>query len=313
MRFDCAATGSLLAGRSAGLSEADRLRLESHLADCASCRDDAVWLDALGELADGAAGLSPRQRERAVAAAIDADPVTALPGAAPRRRAGMLIGVAAAAGLVVAGAAALRDGDPGPSVAAPATARELPTADLTAAPARPRAPAADRAAQPAPARTGPAAAAEDQRPARDQQPLFAADDERAAPSTYRAELVRRSATDWLNQARSALARGHRDRAEQAVEAALKADPSRRERAEAGTLRAEMALVAGSRDRAARLFLEVADRFAGSRAAENALMAAARLMAAEGDRAGARATWQRYLDDYPDGRFRDDASRRLAAP
>jgi TolA-binding protein len=97
-----------------------------------------------------------------------------------------------------------------------------------------------------------------------------------------------------------------------VRAALRGNLSRRGRAEAATLLAECALIAGDRGTAARRYLEVASRYPDLAAAENALFAAARLRAESGKRAGARALFERYIRKYPKGRFAPEVTRRLRA-
>jgi TolA-binding protein len=61
----------------------------------------------------------------------------------------------------------------------------------------------------------------------------------------------------------------------------------------------------------RLYLEVAEQYRKLRAGENALFAAARLEARSNADGKARKLLQKYLDRYPDGRFVDEATQRLA--
>jgi hypothetical protein len=78
-----------------------------------------------------------------------------------------------------------------------------------------------------------------------------------------------------------------------------------------SLRAEAHLMAGQRAAAVRSYLQVARRFAGSAAGENALFAAARLEAERGA-PRAPALLSRYLERYPQGRFVRDARSRMRA-
>jgi hypothetical protein len=70
-RLACTRAGLLLDQRTAGLSGADALRLEDHLAGCESCAADASMLDAMRGLAHGSDGTLPKAaRERALAGAF---------------------------------------------------------------------------------------------------------------------------------------------------------------------------------------------------------------------------------------------------
>jgi len=86
--------------------------------------------------------------------------------------------------------------------------------------------------------------------------------------------------------------------------------TREERAEAGTLRAECALIEHRPEQAARAYLLVAKDFADLPAGENALFAAAQLSAREADVSRTRGLLVRYLEHYPQGRFADAARTRL---
>jgi hypothetical protein len=115
----------------------------------------------------------------------------------------------------------------------------------------------------------------------------------------------------LDSARAHLAAGDVDDARSNIDAALAARPGRAVTAEARTLLAEAALVAGNQRQAVRLYLEVAEQYRKLRAGENALFAAARLEARSNADGKARKLLQKYLDRYPDGRFVDEATQRLA--
>jgi hypothetical protein len=114
----------------------------------------------------------------------------------------------------------------------------------------------------------------------------------------------------LAAARSQLAAGEVEAARALVDEAMATARRRNQRAEAETLHAEIALVAGDQARAIERYLAVADRYRDLGAGENALFAAARLEATRGRDDAAAALFRRYLDRYPRGRFRAEASRRL---
>src|SRR5215831_10859977 len=72
MRIECVRVAMLLKHRERGLSEADRLMLEEHIAHCDTCRRDSLAIDRLGDLieAGSTAPLSSGARERSIARAI---------------------------------------------------------------------------------------------------------------------------------------------------------------------------------------------------------------------------------------------------
>jgi TolA-binding protein len=80
-------------------------------------------------------------------------------------------------------------------------------------------------------------------------------------------------------------------------------------AEARTLWAECALVAGDAQAAQKGYAEVAKKHAKTAAGDNAAFAAARL---ERDPDKARKLLVEYLASYPNGQFRKEAEARLAA-
>ncbi|HEY6877333.1 MAG TPA: hypothetical protein VI299_04905, partial [Polyangiales bacterium] len=88
--------------------------------------------------------------------------------------------------------------------------------------------------------------------------------------------------------------------------------ARVDRAEAGTLRAELALRERDLTRAIAAYLAVADAYPELPSGENGLFAAAQL-AMRAKRGDARDMMSRYLQRYPQGRFADEARARLAAP
>jgi tetratricopeptide (TPR) repeat protein len=114
----------------------------------------------------------------------------------------------------------------------------------------------------------------------------------------------------LREARAQLAEQHVADARRSLEAALAAARNDGERAEALSLRAECALVAGDLGGAVEAYLRVARSYSSRPAGENALFAAARLEAERGRTAAAATLFERYLSRYPDGRFVKEAGQRL---
>ena len=98
MKLVCLHTGQLLDQRNSGLSAAEGLRLEEHLATCSSCRADANLLEGLSALSAAAhVSMGAPARERAIANALSAGARAHVTRAAPTRRVGMLLLGAAAA------------------------------------------------------------------------------------------------------------------------------------------------------------------------------------------------------------------------
>jgi hypothetical protein len=130
---------------------------------------------------------------------------------------------------------------------------------------------------------------------------------RAEPTAKREQPTARA---LLAKARTAFAAGAHADAERYADAALDADPSRAETAEARTVLAECAQALGRTDDAIARYRAIADRFADLPAGETALFTAARLEARRGRDAEARDLFGLYLERYPAGRLADDARRRL---
>jgi hypothetical protein len=114
----------------------------------------------------------------------------------------------------------------------------------------------------------------------------------------------------LEQARTALGRRDIATARGIVASVLRSRLDRRDQAEALTLRAECALVAGDLAAASTGYALVAKRFADLSAGENALFASARLDAERLSGPSAEAGLTRYLARYPHGRFVKEATARL---
>lgn len=118
------------------------------------------------------------------------------------------------------------------------------------------------------------------------------------------------AETWLARARKAFTAGDCTSAEHHADAALDAGPTRGQAAEARTTLAECAQASGRVDEAVRRYEAIASRFADLPAGATALIASARLEDARGNARAARAMFRRYLTQYPDGPFADDARRYL---
>ncbi|HKU37616.1 MAG TPA: FecR family protein, partial [Polyangiales bacterium] len=85
IRLACMQASSWLAARRAGLSAANALRLEEHLAHCPDCGSQARLLDGLRELSDELAQpLKPGARQRAILQALARAEVPLQPSAARR-------------------------------------------------------------------------------------------------------------------------------------------------------------------------------------------------------------------------------------
>jgi hypothetical protein len=104
MRLGCLRTGFLIDARAAGLSEAERLRMEEHIADCPACRRDYQDLIRIADVTgEGARALSSSARERAIGGALER--ASAGSPALPARRLRPVFAVAAALAAAAAGAA----------------------------------------------------------------------------------------------------------------------------------------------------------------------------------------------------------------
>jgi ferric-dicitrate binding protein FerR (iron transport regulator) len=142
----------------------------------------------------------------------------------------------------------------------------------------------------------------------------------AAPAevaTTRARRAARTTSDaaaadaLLARARSWLAERRVPEARTAIEGVLRDSASRATRAEALSLAAECSLVERHYEQAVATYLQVAAQHPRLDAGQNALFAAARIRAQQGQAAQARTLLRRYLQRYPTGSFREEAERRLA--
>jgi ferric-dicitrate binding protein FerR (iron transport regulator) len=124
------------------------------------------------------------------------------------------------------------------------------------------------------------------------------------------EAPRKSAGVWLSEARASLASGDSKATRGLIDHAESSQPSRPERAEAKTLRAEAALLERDSKSALRLYRDVSEHFADLAAGDNAAFAAAQL-SARADPVHERELLESYLTHFPRGRFRDEAKQRLA--
>jgi acyl-CoA synthetase (NDP forming) len=113
----------------------------------------------------------------------------------------------------------------------------------------------------------------------------------------------------LSEARAAMLRDDRAGARALIEKAEGAQPSRGDRAEAATLRAELSLLERDSAGALRTYRAIAAQYAELPAGENAAFAAAQL-AARSSPSEARALLEAYLTRYPNGRFVSQAKQRL---
>jgi ferric-dicitrate binding protein FerR (iron transport regulator) len=127
----------------------------------------------------------------------------------------------------------------------------------------------------------------------------------------RAESAKPSAADHqLDEARLALGSRDLSRARQLVTEILASNLPQRQRAEALTLRAECALVAGDLAAASAAYSVVAQKYATLPAGENAAFASARIDADRVSGKQAEQGLERYLARYPRGRFVKEATARL---
>ena len=119
-----------------------------------------------------------------------------------------------------------------------------------------------------------------------------------------------SASVWLDRARAELARGNGVRARELLSRAERSAVTRTDKAEAGTLAAECALVERDPSAAVRAYERVAARFRDLPAGENALFAAAQMSLRAHNQTTAKRLLSLYLTRYPHGRFADETRVHL---
>lgn len=158
--------------------------------------------------------------------------------------------------------------------------------------------------QPAPAAATPAAEAAALAPPSNKPAGTSSD---AAPAPSAEKIV---PAELLARARHRLASGDAKAARQDLERLLASGASRSQQAEAYMLEGDCALVQGDHGGAVRQYLEVRQRFAGTRFAETALFAAARVESNRGSKAAAKRLLLEYRDLYPQGQFSSDVDARL---
>lgn len=136
-------------------------------------------------------------------------------------------------------------------------------------------------------------------------------EERVPSSSSRNRTQQSTAIEHqLEQARVALGQRDLARARELLTGVLARNLQPRDAAEALSLRAESALIAGDLAGAAAGYRVVAQQFSNLPAGENALFASARIDADRRSGTRAQAGLMRYLARYPNGRFVKEASMRL---
>lgn len=114
----------------------------------------------------------------------------------------------------------------------------------------------------------------------------------------------------LAEARSVLAAGESKLARERIVAALDNHPSARQRAMAELLAADSFLVESRYGAALAAYRRTSAMFDGFPESETAAFATAQLLCERGTQADARSALQNYIERYPNGRFVDDARRKL---
>lgn len=125
-------------------------------------------------------------------------------------------------------------------------------------------------------------------------------------------VERRELSAVLREVREHLAARRLDQARTLLDQTAALPGTAKERADAMSLRADTALLAGDLDAAITSYLQTARRFRELAAGENALFAAARLEAERDRKAASAKLLERYLARYPHGRFVEEARSRLSA-
>ena len=125
------------------------------------------------------------------------------------------------------------------------------------------------------------------------------------PGRNRADLL-------IAEARSALAAGDPELARARISAALGARPTGRQRAVADLLAAASFLVEGRYEEALAAYRRTAESFGKYPESETAAFAIAQLLCERDSTDEARTALQAYIERYPEGRFVQDARRKLAS-
>jgi hypothetical protein len=116
----------------------------------------------------------------------------------------------------------------------------------------------------------------------------------------------------IAEARSALAAGDPELARSRIVSALGARPTGRQRAVADLLAAASFLVEGRYEEALVAYRRTAESFGKYPESETAAFAIAQLLCERDSTDEARAALQAYIERYPEGRFVQDARRKLAS-
>jgi TolA-binding protein len=130
---------------------------------------------------------------------------------------------------------------------------------------------------------------------------------RARPARTRPSLAA-----VLDGARAALARGNTIEARGLLQHVLKADPGRRERADAELFIAESYLIDQDIDRALKAYRAVAASFTATPEGEEATFAVGQVLYEHGRAEEAELALRAYLAGHPAGRFAREAEDHLAA-
>lgn len=382
----CLRAGGLVARRSAGIGDAERIELERHLEHCARCADGRHRLDLLRATVEDASTLSAQSRARAIARAIE-HAGTVEPAGTSRRARGMLVAsfavavTAVLAVFVIGGktrhedataistgsgsmlatdnrdtsiatvhdAQASMEGVPNAreALAASATSLDLGRARVDLEPGALYEWHPDRSTFEL--RLGAATFDVDHVPrvpfsvvtprftvevigtrfrvsssvhvergavrivALDGvvlDPEVSAGETWSPPTTTTRPKSNVDVAATLVRARRLLASRDVVSARRELSRVLAAKPSHAVEAAARNLLADCARVDGDRTEAIRLYLDVAHRFPTLAAGEDALFSAARLEVRARRDEAARSLLREYLDQYPRGRFHDEATSQL---
>jgi len=121
-----------------------------------------------------------------------------------------------------------------------------------------------------------------------------------------------SVEQLLSEARTVLGAGNPAQARARLDQALDAEPTRRQRAQVELLAADTLLVESKYTAALAGYRRTLALFDGFPEAETAAFAMAQLLIERGSVDEARRALSRYLERYPEGRFHQEVSRKLAS-